>query len=217
MTVLIVLMWKFARANHFSSLNIVAFTLTGYPMVMMWRNASNRAIGAISSNQSLLYHRNVRVLDTLISRMLLEISGATIAQISIMMVMILIGWMPAPDDIFYMLLAWLLMAMFAFGLGMVICAIAYRFEAVGKIWGTLSFVMMPLSGAFFFVHSLPQQAQQVMLKLPMIHGTEMFRYGYFGASVTTHESPMYLLLCNLVLLWLGLAMIKQVSKGVEPS
>ncbi|ULJ63577.1 ABC transporter permease [Wielerella bovis] len=217
MTMLIVLMWKFVRAHHFSSLNIVAFILTGYPMVMMWRNASNRAIGAITGNQSLLYHRNVRVLDTLISRMLLEVAGATIAQIGIMTVLVLIGWMPAPDDLFYMLLAWLMMAVFAFGLGMVICAIAYRFEVFGKIWGTLSFVMMPLSGVFFFVHSLPQAAREIMLKLPMVHGTEMFRHGYFGVSAITYENPTYLILCNLFLLWLGLAMIKQVSKGVEAS
>lgn len=65
MTLLILMMWKFLRADQLSSLNIVAFTLTGYPMAMMWRNASNRAIGAISANASLLYHRNVRVLDTI--------------------------------------------------------------------------------------------------------------------------------------------------------
>ena len=45
MTLVIVLMWKFFKANEVSSLNIVAFIMTGYPMMMMWRNASNRAIG----------------------------------------------------------------------------------------------------------------------------------------------------------------------------
>ena len=217
MTMLIVLMWKFVRADRISSLNIVAFVITGYPMVMMWRNASNRAIGSISANQSLLYHRNVRVLDTIVSRMLLEIAGATIAQITITTILILIGWIPMPDDVFYMLLAWLFMAIFAFGLGLIICSIAYHFEAFGKIWGTLSFVAMPLSGAFFFIHSLPQQAQQLMLTLPMVHGTEMFRKGYFGETPTTYENIPYLLCCNLILLWLGLIMVRGFSKGVEPA
>ena len=216
MTLMIVLLWKFIRADQYSTLNMVAFVITGYPLVMMWRNVSNRAIGAISANASLLYHRNVRVLDTLFARMLLEIAGATIAQIAIVGVLILIGWIPTPADVFYMLMAWLLMAIFAIGLGLVICSIAFKVEAFGKIWGTFSFVMLPLSGVFFFVSSLPQQAQQYVLWMPMVHGTEMFRQGYFGASVITHESISYIVLCNLVLLLLGFIMVNDFSKGVEP-
>ena len=216
LTLVIVLMWKFLRADRLSSLNIIAFVITGYPMAMMWRNASNRAIGAIAANSSLLYHRNVRVLDTIVARVLLEVAGASIAQIAIMGVLIAVGWIESPQDMFYMLLAWLLMAMFALGLGLVICSIAFKFEAVGKIWGTLSFVMLPLSGAFFFVHTLPQQLHQYILWIPMAHGTEMFRSGYFGTAVVTYENPWYLLLCNLVLLLLGLAMVSKFSKGVEP-
>ena len=148
--------------------------------------------------------------------MLLEIAGATIAQVVIMFALVLIGWIDVPADIFYMLLAWLLMAMFAVGLGLVICSVAFHFEPFGKVWSTISFVMMPLSGVFFFVHNLPQQLQHYVLMLPMVHGTEMFRAGYFGNSVTTYENPWYILLCNLVLLLLGLAMVARFSKGVEP-
>ncbi|KLT71885.1 sugar ABC transporter permease, partial [Neisseria arctica] len=65
-TLLVGVLWEVRRADRFSDLNIVAFVLTGYPMAMMWRNASYRAIGAISAKASLLYHRNVRVLDTIV-------------------------------------------------------------------------------------------------------------------------------------------------------
>ncbi|MDO1509878.1 MULTISPECIES: ABC transporter permease [unclassified Neisseria] len=216
LTLLIVLVWKFVRADQFSALDIVAFVLTGYPMAMMWRNASNRAIGAIAANASLLYHRNVRVLDTVVTRILLEVAGATVAQIMIMAVLIAIRWIEMPADIFYMLLAWLLMAMFAFGLGLIICAVAFKFDSFGKLWGTLSFIMLPLSGAFFFVSVIPQPMQKYILWIPMVHGTEMFRHGYFGHSVITYENPWFLILCNIVMLLLGLAMISKFSKGVEP-
>lgn len=216
MTSLIVLVWKFFRGHNVSDLNIVAFTITGYPMLMMWRNSAGRAIGSISANTSLLYHRNVRVLDTIFSRIFLEIAGATIAQIVLVMILIVIGWIEMPSDIFYMLMAWFLMALFAVGLGLVICSIAFHYEAFGKLWGTLSFIMMPLSGAFFMVNSLPHQMREYALWLPMVQGTEMFRSGYFGSSQTTYENPWYLLLCDLVLLLLGLAMVSRFSKGVEP-
>lgn len=217
MTTIIVLFWGYIRGANFSDINIIAFIVTGYPLMMMWRNASNRTIGAISANISLLYHRNVRVLDTLIARMLLEVAGATVAQIVFMSTLILVGWIAPPADLFYMLQAWILMSLFAFGLGLVICSIAQYFKPFGKIWGTLSFIMMPLSGVFFFVNSLPQIAREYILWLPMVHGTEMFRQGYFGTSVITYENPYYILLCSMVLLLLGLSLVKQFSKGIEPN
>lgn len=216
MTLLITMMWKFVRGDQLSTLNIVAFTITGYPLMMMWRNASNRAIGAISSNLSLLYHRNVRVLDTLFARMLLEIAGATIAQILIIGIFIALNWIEMPQDVFYMLMAWCLMAFFAIGLGLIICSIAQKFEVFGKLWSTISFIFMPLSGAFFFLHSLPQQAREFFQWVPMVSGTEMFRKGYFGESVITYENIGFLIVCDLVLLFIGLVMVKNFSKGIEP-
>ena len=52
--------------------------------------------------------------------------------------------------------------------------------------------------------------------IPMVHGTEMFRAGYFGSSQITYQNPWFILMCNLVLLLIGLAMVDSFSKGVEP-
>lgn len=216
LTFLITLMWKYVKADKFSTLNIIAFMITGYPIAMMWRNASNRAKGAISANLSLLYHRNVKVLDTLFSRVLLEVAGASIAQIILIAVLISLDLIPPPQDIFYMLCAWVLMAFFALGLGLIICSISYYVEAFARIWGTISFLLLPLSGALFFVHNLPPKAQEIALWLPMIHGTEMFRHGYFGETVVTYESISYLIISDLILLFIGLLLVRTFSKGIEP-
>lgn len=216
MTMFIIMLWKLIRADQYSTLNIMAFAITGYPIAMMWRNASNRAIGAINANASLLYHRNVRVLDTIFTRILLEISGATIAQILLMGVLILTGMIPLPHDPFYMVIAWSLMAFFALGLGLIICSISYHFEVFGKLWGTITFLMLPLSGAFFFVHNLPTKVQEYVVWVPMISGTEMFRHGYFGDSVPTYEHVFFLIVCDLTMILIGLILVKQFSKGIEP-
>ena len=58
--------------------------------------------------------------------------------------------------------------------------------------------------------------QEYLLWVPMIHGTEMFRHGYFGSSVITMENPWFLILTNMILTLLGLVMVSDFSKGVEP-
>lgn len=208
LTLLISLMWFFFKMNSLSSLNIFAFVLTGYPMVMMWRNSSSRAKGAVSANQALLYHRNIRILDLVYARVFLEMVGASAAQIFIMLSFIYLGLISIPYDTFYMLCAWGLMCWFSLGLGLIIFVLSAKYESFGKIWGTLSFMLLPISGAFFWVDTFPHEIQEILLYIPPIHGTEMFRAGYFGPTVITHESISYLVISNIVLLFFGLTMVK---------
>ena len=74
------------RGKSVSGINVYAFMLTGYPLMMMWRQAANRCIGAISANQGLLYHRNIRVFDVYFSRVLLEVLGASMAWVVLLVV-----------------------------------------------------------------------------------------------------------------------------------
>lgn len=208
----IAVLWKFVRGTQFSSINIIAFILTGYPLMMMWRKTSSRTMGAVSANSALLYHRHVRVIDLLLSRMFLEVASVTVAQIAILALCIFLGWIGMPADIFYMLIAWILMIFFAFGLGFVLYAISVKSEVFGKVWGALGIVFMMASGVFFFVSALPPQVQEIVLWIPMIHGTEMFRHGYFGATVVTMENPWYLVLWDIILLLVGLIAVKSVRQ-----
>ena len=46
-----------------TSIPIVAFAVTGYSSVLLWRNCANRSVSAIPPNKGLLFHRNVQVID----------------------------------------------------------------------------------------------------------------------------------------------------------
>ena len=70
-------LWIVMKATHGSNLPITAFALTGYSSLILWRNCSNRAVKAIEANLSLMYHRNVRVMDVFAARLILEVIGAT--------------------------------------------------------------------------------------------------------------------------------------------
>ena len=103
-----------------------------------------------------------------------------------------------------MLFAWGLMGFFAIGLSFLLYALSAKSEVFGKVWKSLGIIFMFISGVFYFVSSLPQQVQEIALWVPMIHGTEMFRHGYFGATVVTMENPWYLILWDIILLLIGL-------------
>lgn len=206
-------LWTISGMHHGSALPITAFALTGYSVVLLWRNMPGRCVGALGPNSVLLYHRNVKIMDIFLSRLLLEAAGATISFALLAIIFILIEWVPPPEDVFTILEGWLLTAWFGASLAILLGAWSEQSEMVEKIWHPAAYLLFPMSGAAFMVDSLPVKMQQILLWLPMIHGTEMIRDGFFGSRVRTHYDVGYMALCCMVLSALALAFERKTSRN----
>ncbi|WP_175985275.1 ABC transporter permease [Burkholderia sp. BCC0506] len=209
-------LWTLTKATHGSNLPITEFAVTGYSPVLLWRNCANRCALAIQPNQSLLYHRNVRVIDFFFARLLLEISGATMSFAFLSIFFITAGLMRPPENMTMILGAWLHLAAFGTGLALIIGALSERSESVERIWHTIAYLLFPLSGSLFMVSWLPEKFQNVILLLPMVHGAEMLRGGYFGSLVTPHYSIRYMVFSDMILVLTGLFFVRDASRRVEP-
>ena len=211
----IVVLWSFT-STHSGGVSVVAFAITGYSYVLMWRNIANRCANAIEPNLSLMYHHNVKVIDIFLSRIFLEIAGTTISFVILSTIFIFLNLMPIPQDVFLMIQAWLLLSLFATSLGFCVGVISEISEVFDRIWHTLTYLFFPLSGAVFFVHTIPPGFRNAALYIPPLHAIEMLRHGYFGSKIPTYEEPLYLLTVSIVLLFLGLVGINWISKRVQP-
>lgn len=210
-------LWYFSGANHHSSLPIVAFALTGYSSVLLWRNMPGRCVGAVVPNQSLLFHRQVRVIDIFAVRIMLEFAGATMSFVILGLVYTSMEWIAPPEDLLKIVFAWFMLAWLGGAMALVIGTWAYFSETVEKLWHPLSYIVFPLSGSAFLVSSLPPEGQQVVLYLPMVHGIELLREGYFGSKVHSIYDMQYMFLVTLGLTFVGLIMLARVSREVVPS
>lgn len=208
-------LWTYTHGLHGSTLPIIPFAITGYSSVLIWRNTPGRCTQAISANSALLYHRNVRILDLMFSRIILEVAGITICFITLSILFIAIGQMALPSDIFTMIIAWLLLAWFAAALALVIGYISEVSEVFDRLWHAFTYLLFGFSGAAFMVDWVPPEAQKIVLWFPMVHGTEMLRHGYYGDLVTTYESPGYLIQFNLVLTFIGLILMRKLRDKVS--
>jgi ABC-2 type transport system permease protein/capsular polysaccharide transport system permease protein len=210
-------LWTFARASHGSSLPIVAFALTGYSSVLLWRNMPHRCISAIEPNLSLFYHRNVKIIDVFFARVTLEAMGATISFVVLSFLFISIKWLEPPEDILKVFGGWLMLAWFGSALAIFLGSLAYDNELVDKLWHPASYLFFPLSGAAFLVDALPNAAQHFILYIPMVHGVELVREGYFGSAITAHYDLGYLGCWSAVLTLLGLARVRAIGRKLIPA
>lgn len=215
-TVGVTALWYLIKANHASDLPIAVFALTGYSSVLMWRNMPSRCTGAINSNFSLMYHRNVKVIDIYAARLLLEIIGTTMSFVVLSLIFIFIGLIQPPEDLLLVVLGWFSLAWFGAALGLLIGTFGEDYPLLEKLWHPMSYLLFPLSGAAFLVDSLPTAVQDIMLYVPMIHAVEMIRDGYFGSEFFAHYNVSYFLVFNAVLMLIALAQMQKVSRTVVP-
>ncbi|ALX12888.1 MAG: ABC transporter permease [Burkholderia sp.] len=215
-TVGVTTLWNLVKAEHVASISITAFALTGYSAVLVWRNCTTRCALAILPNQSLLYHRNVRVVDFFWARILLEISGATMSCIILSVIYIIVGWMEPPKDISLVLAGWLYLSVFGAALALTIGSLTERSEMVERLWHTIAYLVFPLSGSAFMVEWLPEAWRKYALLVPMVNGTEMLRAGFFGSVVKTHYDVTYMVFVDATLLFVGLFFTREAGKRVQP-
>lgn len=209
-------LWTATKSVHGSNLPIVAFAITGYSSVLLWRNMPARCIGALAPNLGLLYHRNVRPIDVYLARLILEAAGTTTSFVALVMFFHFIGWLELPEDILQVVWGWVMLAWFGFGLALFLGSLSEQSETVEKLWHPSAYLLFPLSGAAFLVDTLPPPAQDVVLLLPMIHAVEYLREGYFGSEIRAHYDMVYMALWNIGLTALGLAQVRKISRLVVP-
>lgn len=209
-------LWYIAGLHVYSSIPIIAFAITGYSSVLVWRNATNRCAKAIEVNLGLMYHRHVKVVDLFLARILLEIGGGTASFALLTIFFASINAMAWPKDVVLVIGGWLLLCWFAVAMGMIVGAISEFSETFDRVWHVLTYLMFPLSGAVYMVAWLSPALRDSVLILPMVHGVEMIRHGFFDNAVQTYENPAYFVCINMGLMLVGLFLAKLLGYKVKP-
>ena len=115
-----------------------------------------------------------------------------------------------------MLGAWLLLAWFGASLAIFLGAVAEKSDLIEKFWHPAAYLLFPLSGAAFLVDAFSPTIRAFLLWLPMVHGVELLREGWFGSAIRAHYDVGYLAGWSAVLTLLGLAQVRDVSRRVTP-
>ena len=195
--------------NSSNTVPLVPFIVTGWSAMMLWRSTSSMCMNAITLNTPLLYFRNVTTYDLLFAWMIFEGAAMTVSFVLLVIIFVAFGWISFPNDLLIIMTGWFLLFIFGCGLGMILAVIGDIFEPFKRIWGVASFALMLISGTFFMVDWLPTEAQEIVLWIPMVHGNEMIREGFFEYQVTAHYSLFYMISVDLLLLFVGLYLVQK--------
>jgi len=209
--IIVTIVWSKIRGVHLTDIPIAAFALTGYSSLLLWRNTVSRCIGAVKSNSSLLFHRQVTVVDIFTARIILELVSITSVLIMLALALWAVDWIALPENLLQVIGGWFLLCWFSAAVGMTIGGLSEKIEVVARLWPPLSYILMAVSGVAFTVNALPPAAQEVILWIPMINALEYIREGWFGSAMHAHYDLGYLTVVNVVLSLIGFSLVRQVG------
>lgn len=210
--VLVGLLWRAMKGPFEFGVDIMAFVVSGYLPLVLFRSSLARAVNSFTANGSLMYHRQIKVLDLLLVRFLIEMVGHMMAYVFIALVLGAFGLFPWPHDIGFVLLGWAYYSLFTFAVCLVVAPLSETNEILEKFMPVTAYLMVPFSGAFFIVSALSPEAAAIVIWSPPVHGMEMMRYGLFGPSIDPHYDFVFPLAFSIPCMALGLLLCRRIRR-----
>lgn len=209
---LVGILYSYMIGNEEHGVGVIAFIASGYIPLTVMRNSFGRCVNIFVANGALLYHRQVRVLDFVIVRFMIEMVGGMMAYLFIGTILIFFNIFPVPAHVDYLLGGWFLYMLFVFSVCLVIAPVSETSEVMEKLLPVTVYVAIPLSGTFNMVSWLTPKAREVVLWSPFVHGMEMMRYGLFGDAVRPYFNVAVPLAASAGVAIVGLAMCRRVRR-----
>jgi capsular polysaccharide transport system permease protein len=212
------ILWSQIRPPYENGIRLVPFIITGYLPLILMRQMVGFSVNAVKNNNSLLYHRMINPLHLILTRCLIEFFGVSMAAILIITLYNTLGFMGFPTTFVGFLLiyqGWFLLAWVSLGLALCMAALAEIFEFVERFIQIITYIAIPISGAFFMASDMPPKLFRLSMALPLIHCWEMIRRGYFGDSVVTIYNTFHELIWATLLTFSGLIFVQFVRERIE--
>lgn len=212
-TLCVTLLWSVSKGGGAISNNIsiIAFAVTGYGAVLLWRNITNRCINALTPNLSLMHHRMVKVFDIYAARIILEGVGATGSMMLLLTMLVWTNQIDMPIDIGRMLFAWILLGWFGGCLGIIVGTFCTNSESAERLWHAFIYITFPFSGALFFLDWMNPNLREILSYIPTVQCTEMLRHGFFGESIKTYEEVEYIFSVNIIMTLIALVSVRRIT------
>lgn len=170
---------------------MVPWMILGLTAFFMFRDGMTRGMSAVTVNKGLFAYRQVKPVDTVFVRVLVEATVHTVVIVLFIAVLALLGFNMNPENLLLALFAWFSLWLLGLSLGMVLSVVVTAVPDLSKIINVMTLPLIILSGAFIPVQYMPYTVQQILLYNPVLHTIETLRLGYFSGYWTMHEVSMF--------------------------
>jgi len=207
---ILLLISVYIRGKHIPGIEAAVFLASGIIPFLLFRNIYFKGMEAIASNRALFSYKQIKPLDTILSRAVVEV---IISACLYVLMMFFLGFFWNYDVGIVAPLGWggtmVVGILLSFGIGLNLCVLAELFPDIKYFIRLMFFPMYLLSGVIFPIWILPPEILGWLLWNPYLHIIDILRQHVFenypfvpGVEIT------YPLKIALVLLFSGLMLLR---------
>ncbi len=213
--ILIFVMIKIAlfgsRENNFDFAVFLALNFTAFNL---FKNIVIKSIASFKANKALFLYKQVKPIDTIIARTMVEIFISAI----IISIFLFIGFFFNFDinikDLTMVAFGFIFLIIFSFALGTFLAVANVFVDSVSKLINFVMTALMFSSAVFYNIDILPMDLQNLLLYNPLTHFMEIIHGSYFHALNDDLVSYEYITLWTLSLLYMGLWLYSRLEKRI---
>jgi capsular polysaccharide transport system permease protein len=198
-----------------AGLPLVPFLATGFLPFLAFNNIKTQSMNAINGNKGLLFYPDVRPLDLVLARVVLELATYLTVFAIIMGAVGFFDERFQVDSLLLMLVGFGLTAGLGMGLGLVLCGLSTFSLTVERLAPAMMRPLFWVSALFFSTTELPTDAQKLVLLNPLLHAVELTRDGWFPGYHVPQVNIFYPAAWMLVLLYFGLTLERVARRRLE--
>jgi len=208
-------LWYYSHGPTEHGISVIAFVATGYIPITLFRHGVSRSAACFTANQSLLYHRQVKIVDFILARFVIETIGGMMAYLFMAVVLMLFGEFPIPANLGLLIAGWCIYAYFCFSLCLIIAPLSEISEAIEKFIPVITYITIPFSGLFYMVSWLMPSVREFLLFSPFVNGMEMMREGIWGENVTAYYNIWNPIIVSTIATMVGLILCRRVRRTLN--
>lgn len=190
----------------FLSINFIAYN--------MFKDIVTKSMGAFQANQGLFVYKQVKPINTIIARVLLDIFMTSI----IICIFVFIGWYFEFEFVIDNLMMvgfgflWLIIFSFSFGLFLAVGNIFY--PSIGRIISISMIFLMFGSAIFYTIDMVPVEIREILLYNPLVHFMTMIHGHYFYVLDDTYVDYEYMFFWTIGLLYPALWFYRRLEEKI---
>jgi capsular polysaccharide transport system permease protein len=203
--------------HDMNGVDFPVFLASGFLAFYLWKNIISKSLGAFSSNKALFNYVQVKPIDTLITRFIIEVLVSSIATVVFLAIGLYFGYDISVYNFNMVMLAVTWFALFGFAIGLFGAVVGTFYQNFVKILNIIISPMMFISAIMYTVDSLPPVLQQIILYNPVVHFMEMIHGYYFSELTTRFIDYQYMFYWTFIPLFFGLYFYKKAEKKIIAS
>lgn len=207
------LFWTFAQPFFYVSLFVVikvfifksasdnfdfaVFITLSFVAFHLFQNIIVKSIGSFSANKGLFLYKQVKPIDTIFARLLVEVFIFCVIVILFICIGFYFGYDMNVKNLGMIIFGYLWLMIFTFSIGLSLALASIYMTSIKNIISITMTLLMFASAIFYRIDTLSPELQHILLYNPLVHFMEMLHGYYFYALDDRYVDYEYMFLWTI--------------------